>query len=222
MNTSHVRIARRCSADFQSAVSPNSIQQTAENPGAWGSSTTGGMEIGATKGAHALRSVLRRPNFTAPRAAPAPVFRLRAQPRVHRIVPDILRNPPSLLVVAHPVVKRLRLPESPLRQSQHSLRPQRSELLPTIHDLPHQMIWHRPHQNMYVVGHHHPLAEEIALFVEKPERSSHQVRDVRSAQVARARALVEVSLHLSAEVPLNDLLWVRCGRAQAPRFGQGP
>ena len=151
---------------------------------------------------------------SAPRAAPAPVLRLIAQTGGHRIVPDVSRDPGSLRVVANPMVKWFRLPEASFRQPQQALRPQGSELLPALHHPAHQIIRHRPDQEVNVVGHHDPLPQEVALFVEELQRARHQAGDLRPAQVTGAGAPVEVTLHLFEKIAVDEFLGLGRGVAQ--------
>jgi hypothetical protein len=212
---------RACSADFQSAVS-----RISNPPASWterrriacipGRGVSCRLEAGDTADwKSALRNWAghRAVTIATPSAAPTPVFGLAAKPCGHRIVPDILRNAGALLVIPHPVVERLWLPESSLGQTQHSFRAQRSELLPTLHDLSQQVIRHRPKQYMEVVRHYHPFAQKITLFVEVNQGLRDQPCDLGAPQMAGPRALIKVTLHGPMEVPIDNLLRVNGGPA---------
>src|SRR6266699_1812991 len=107
----------------------------------------------------------------APRATPAPILRSTTDARRHWIIANIPRNARMLFIVAHPMVEWLRLPESSFGNTQQGLGTSGAELFTALYDLPDHVIRHWPEQNVNVIGHHDPLAQEIALLVKKAEHT---------------------------------------------------
>jgi len=205
--------------------------RTVARENAFGPRPACGLEIRDTadwKSALLFASELRQaagfryqPAFHSARAAPRPVLGTSTETSRYWIVLDIARDPRTFLIVAHPVVIRLGLPEPAFSQTQHSFRPQRSKLFPAFHDLPHQMIRHRPEQNVDVIGHHNPFPQEIALAVKELDSSRHQFGNLRTAQVTRARTLVQMPLHLPPKVAIDGFLAITGGHVAAPGFEHG-
>src|SRR5438552_3627636 len=129
----------------------------------------GGLEIRDTAD---WKSALR-PRFT-PRAAPAPIFRPGTQPSGDRIISNVPCNSGALIIIPHPMIKRFGLPETSFRQPENPLGPQRGELLPTLDEFTHNIVRHRPEQNVDMIGHHNPFPQDIALLVEKIHRAGNK------------------------------------------------
>ena len=54
-----------------------------------------------------------------------------------------------------------------------------------------------------MIRHHDPVIQQVLFAVKMPERIRHHVRDFRPAQVTFAHALVEIPLHLAAQLAMN-------------------
>jgi hypothetical protein len=68
--------------------------------------------------------------FSPRRAPPLPIFRTRAQPRCHGIIPDVASDSGLFLLTANPVVVGFGLPERFFAQVQDFPGTARGELLP--------------------------------------------------------------------------------------------
>ena len=56
---------------------------------------------------------------------------------------------------------------------------------------------------MNVVGHHHPIIQQILLAVKMLNRPGNHVRDFGPPQMTFADALIEVPLHLAAQFAMD-------------------
>jgi hypothetical protein len=96
----------------------------------------------------------------------------------------------------------------------------RSVAFATFEDLAQREVWHRPQDDMDVVGHDNPIIQQILFVVKMPERLGDHVRDFRPAQMTFAHAAVEVTLHLAAQFAMDfpGLLGACIGRESAQSF----
>ena len=53
---------------------------------------------------------------------------------------------------------------------------------------------------MHVIGHHHPVPQQVAALVEVTHRAGDEVGDIGPAQVAGSNAAVEVAFQLPAKI----------------------
>ena len=71
---------------------------------------------------------------------------------------------------------------------------------------------------MNMVGHHHPVIQQILFAMKVPQRPGYHVRDLRSAQMAGTDILIEIPFQLSAEIAMNFFGLIRiCICGQAPK-----
>ncbi len=151
-----------------------------------------------------------------PGTAPAPVFIALTQAGENGIAPDIAADPHHFFVIANPMIEGFRLPKGFFPHPENLLRATGGKLLPRLHDFSQQKAGHWPDDNVRVVGHHDPLDQSIAFFVEKPERRGNELCNIRSPQVTGSRTGIEITLNFSLmiTVDLLDVCGVACLRAR--------
>ena len=74
---------------------------------------------------------------------------------------------------------------------------------------------------MDVVGHNHPIVQQIVIPMKMPKRSGNHVGNLRPAQMARAGAAVEVTLDFSAQFPMCLFRLLRFGMGGQSVWGFG-
>ncbi len=156
------------------------------------------------------KSALRRWDTTMG-AAPTPIFWTRAQTGGHRIISDIPNDARFLSIRPNPMIKGFTFPERFIARTNDHLGPARAELFPGFKNVRKQKAGHGPDHRMHMVGHDHPLMQQIALLVKVPHGTGHQFSDLRMPQMTSAHSLIQKTLHLTAKVPGNDFRGIaRC------------
>src|SRR5215469_1954581 len=109
------------------------------------------------------------------------------------------------LIVANPMVKRLPLPERVTSQFKDFVDFARRETLPALHDLTHRIVWHRPKNNVNMVGHDYPRIQSIAFAIEELQSSRGQIRDIGSPEPTTPLTFVEKAFQFPEIVAFNLL-----------------
>ena len=73
-----------------------------------------------------------------------------------------------------------------------------------------------------MIGHHNPLPQNVTLPVKKLHGPGNQFGDVGPAQMASPNSIIEVSLHLPQEIPVDALLVVGHNTPVSLRVIKGP
>ena len=149
---------------------------------------------------------------------PTPILRSRAETRCHWIIPNVPRNP--RLITPNPVIVRLRLPEWFFTHAHDLLGPTRTELFPRFQKVAQQVVRRRPDDGMNVIGHHHPLVEQIPALVKMPHRVRHETGDVRSPQMARASTTVQIPFYAAAKITRDILFGIGDGLSSSGKVIQ--
>ena len=148
-----------------------------------------------------LISPFRCRSFLAPppRTAPLPLLRTCAQPRRHRVVPDMRHHCPQMRIAADEPVPVIAHPERLARDSQRQpavvrQRPAPAVRLPRLHDASQGDA--RFDQHVDVVRHDAPRVQDITAvvfthFERRLHHCGHRRMRERPAAVARIQPLVE-------------------------------
>jgi hypothetical protein len=131
------------------------------------------------------------------RTAPTPTLGVFAKTGCHRILSDIPSDAAPLRVAANPVIKALALPESPCSNTENFLGLTGGELFPRLQDVAQEMIWHRPENDVNVVGHDNPFVQHLPVFVKMEHGIANDPGDLGPAQMTCAMPLVEKPFDLS-------------------------
>lgn len=156
-------------------------------------------------------------------AAPRPGFRRGTKSGCDGIVANVTADARFLHIVANPVVERFALPKSIAGTTEQFVRFPRSEALPTFQDVAQELIRHRPHHDVNVIGHHHPFAQFVALAIEVHQSLVDQRTDLRFPQMTLTCSLVEIPLHFTQELAVDLLALLHSAlRGEMPANGFGP
>ena len=136
-----------------------------------------------------------RPSGTRPAAGPGKLHRRSTDPRAHRVVFDVVRNPFKVLPIAHPPVIALVLPEWLTNGVQHAISFSCRSSLERLPELGHGNTG--SNQKVHVIRHHHEAMErEVAFPLPVPNRFDRHSGKLRTPQVQRAGARgVEETVH---------------------------
>ena len=122
--------------------------------------------------------------------APFPIFRVRAQPCLHRVPVDVFDDFYEVIFVANEPVKVVLMPELPIA-FQHLVSMASSVRLPGVYDARQRVVAKRCRQHVDMIGHDHPCMQMIQVAIEVLKGITHQCGDGRQAQPAGAMALIQ-------------------------------
>ena len=113
-------------------------------------------------------------------------------------------------IVANPMVKRFSLPEGFAGFPDDLVCFAGGITFPTLHDRTHCLIRRRPKDDVHMVRHDDPGIQLVSVVIEKSERSSDQIRNLRLFKPTFSAAGIEEMFEIAKIVTLNFLNRILC------------
>jgi len=121
-----------------------------------------------------------------------------------------------LLIVANPMIERLRLPERQSRPPQKFVGLTGCKSFPALQNPGQSVIRQWPYHGMNVIRHHHPSPQLVTFFRKETESVGDEVRNLRASKPALTATAVKIALQLAVIIPLNGFQRILLRRWSAP------
>ncbi len=136
-------------------------------------------------------------------ATPRPQMGFSAQPGVDGIRERVMAAAVQIISVPNQMLVRFALPERNDFLRQQLVDLVRSVGFPTVQDVAQAVPWHRPDDDVRVVGHHDPRVQLVAPTLKETNRAGDKVRESGVAEVTDAVAAIEVFVH-AIRIPAEE------------------